>query len=210
MYYDSFFMISGICLHVLWYHFKPCYFYITKVNIIGVNHFGWYQEKAITLSYYHNKLCAPAGRWYSPETLVSSANKAGRQDIAETLFKVSLSIVTFTLLRCLHNPFIVRWHVCKCMLKSFHNVIGVPYSLVILGTTSKTIMCLSAWWIQEYLSETIIPSIWSCKVDDTAIWLSDGIYKLIVIISSKYKAGIRIHYKYEEAVLINHSMERRK
>jgi hypothetical protein len=33
---------------------------------------------------------------------------------------------------------------------------------------------------------------------------------LIVIISSKYEAGIRIHCKYEEAVLINHNMDRRK
>jgi hypothetical protein len=88
-------------------------------------------------------------------------------------------------------------------------MIEVLYSLVILGT-SKLIMCLGAWYIQEYPSETNIPSIWSCKVDDTARGLSDGIYNLIVIISSKYEAGIRIHCKYEEAVLINHNMDRRK
>jgi len=65
-----------------------------------------------------DKVCQwlATGRWFSPGTPVSSANKTDRHNIAEILLKVALNTLTLTLLEVLHLTYQILfpvkcWHV---------------------------------------------------------------------------------------------------
>ena len=72
-----------------------------------------------------DKVCQwlATGRWFSPDTPVSSTNKTDRNDITEMLLKVALNTITLTLTRywrvnwwmtfTLDNSFLFILHICN-------------------------------------------------------------------------------------------------
>jgi len=74
-----------------------------------------------------NKVCQSlaAGRWFSPGTLVSSANKTDCHDIAEILLKVALNTITLT--RARQNCPIITTSIISHYICVSHNFLPTVY-----------------------------------------------------------------------------------
>jgi hypothetical protein len=96
--YDSLIviMISGSVVDVIvWYLDLQL---LMQSVPITTNVVSWNPAQARCNRYNNDNVCQwlATGRWFSPDTLVSSTNKTTIHDITEILLKVTLSAITVT------------------------------------------------------------------------------------------------------------------